>query len=379
MKLLRAFILLAAAATVTSAAGVTGSAEGFAKGVTGGGSATPVYPSTTAELVSYLGDSSARVIILTKTFDFTNTEGTTTETGCAPWGTASACQLAINKNSWCTNYQPNAPSVSVSYDNAGILGITVKSNKSLVGEGSSGVIKGKGLRIVSGASNIIIQNVAITDLNPKYVWGGDALTLNNADLVWIDHVTTARIGRQHLVLGTDASNRVTVSNSYFNGVTSYSATCDGYHYWGIYLTGSNDMVTLKGNYIYHMSGRSPKVGGNTLLHAVNNYWYDSSGHAFEIDSGGYVLAEGNVFQNIPTVVEGTVGGQLFTSPDTSTNAICSTYLGHTCQVNGFGSSGTFKQSDTAFLVNFQGKNIASAEAYTVAQSSVPANAGQGKL
>ncbi|KAL4972852.1 pectin lyase B [Aspergillus desertorum] len=379
MRFCASILSLLAAAAGTSAAGVIGSAEGFAKGVTGGGGATPVYPSTTAELASYLGDSSARVIVLTKTFDFTGTEGTTTETGCAPWGTASACQLAINKNGWCTNYQPDAPSVSVTYDNAGVLGITVKSNKSLVGQGSSGVIKGKGLRIVSGASNIIIQNIAITDLNPKYVWGGDAITLDNADMVWIDHVTTARIGRQHLVLGTSASNRVTVSNSYFNGVTSYSATCDGYHYWGIYLTGSNDLVTLKGNYIYHMSGRSPKVGGNTLLHAVNNYWYDSSGHAFEIDSGGYVLAEGNVFQNIPTVVEGTVGGQLFTSPDTSTNAICSTYLGHTCQVNGFGSSGTFKQADTAFLVNFQGKNIASASAYTVAQSSVPSNAGQGKL
>ncbi|KAL5341362.1 pectin lyase fold/virulence factor, partial [Aspergillus crustosus] len=112
---------------------------------------------------------------------------------------------------------------------------------------------------------------------------------------------------------------------------------------------------------------------------VNNYWYDSSGHAFEIDSGGKVLAEGNVFQNIPTVVTSPVSGQLFTSPDSSTNAVCSTYLGHTCQVNGFGSSGTFKQADTAFLVNFQGKNIAAASAYTVAQSSVPANAGQGKL
>ncbi|KAL3464599.1 pectin lyase fold/virulence factor [Aspergillus heterothallicus] len=376
MRLL-AYLLLGA--TAASAAGVTGAAEGFAKGVTGGGSATPVYPDTIDELVSYLGDSSARVIILTKTFDFTGSEGTTTGTGCAPWGTSSACQLAINKDDWCTNYQPDAPTASVTYDNAGVLGITVKSNKSLVGQGSSGVIKGKGLRIVSGASNVIIQNIAITDLNPKYVWGGDAITLNNCDLVWIDHVTTARIGRQHLVLGTSASNRVTISNNYFNGVTSYSATCDGYHYWGIYLDGSNDLVTMKGNYIYHMSGRSPKVAANTLLHAVNNYWYDSSGHAFEIDSGGKVLAEGNVFQNIPTVVTSPVSGLLFTSPDSSTNAICSTYLGHTCQVNGFGSSGTFKQSDTSFLSYFSGKNIASADAYTVAQSSVPSNAGQGKL
>ena len=43
--------------------------------------------------------------------------------------------------------------------NAGTLGITVGSNKSLIGEGSAGAIKGKGLRIVSGAENIIIQYV----------------------------------------------------------------------------------------------------------------------------------------------------------------------------------------------------------------------------
>lgn len=29
-----------------------------------------------------------------------STEGTKTATGCAPWGTGSACQLAINQNDW---------------------------------------------------------------------------------------------------------------------------------------------------------------------------------------------------------------------------------------------------------------------------------------
>ncbi|KAJ6112922.1 hypothetical protein N7512_008246 [Penicillium capsulatum] len=376
---MKLFALVAALASHAAAGSVSGAAEGFATGVTGGGSAAAVYPSTTAELVSYLGDSQARVIVLSKTFDFRNTAGTTTGTGCAPWGTASACQVAINQNNWCTNYQSGAPSVSVSYDNAGTLGITVASDKTIIGEGSSGVIKGKGLRIVGGAKNIIIQNIAITDINPKYVWGGDAITIDNSDLVWIDHVTTSRIGRQHVVLGENASKRVTISNSYFNGETDYSATCDGYHYWGLYFTGSSDLITFKGNYVYHMSGRSPKVQGNTLLHAVNNYWYDSTGHSFEIGSGGMVLAEGNVFQNIATPVESPVSGQLFTSPDSNTNAKCSSYLGQTCQINGFGSSGTFKQSDTGFLSNFSGKNIASASAYTTVVSSVNSNAGQGKL
>ncbi|KAJ4385472.1 hypothetical protein N0V93_009900 [Gnomoniopsis smithogilvyi] len=368
-------LFLAAVARMAAATdGVTGAAEGFAKGVTGGGSATPVYPTTTDELVSYLGDSEARVIILEGTYDFTGTEGTTTSTGCAPWGTASACQVAINQNDWCTNYEPDAPSVSVTYDNAGVEGITVTSNKSIVGK-SGATIKGKGIRIVE-ASNVIVQNIAFTDINPKYVWGGDAVTLDDTDMVWIDHVTTSQIGRQHLVLGTESSGRVTVSNCYFDGASTYSATCDGYHYWGQYFDGSNDMVTFKNNYIYHMSGRSPKVGGNTLLHAVNNYWYDysSSGHAFEVGSGANVLVEGSVFQNVPVEVESSsFEGQMFSTPSGSA---CTTGLGRSCQVNIFGSSGTMSYSTSSFLTNFEGKNIAAASAAASSmETSIPANAG----
>jgi pectin lyase len=157
-------ILATAFAVWTSnvaAIAVTGAAEGFAKGVTGGGSASPVYPKTNAELVSYLGDSSARVIVLQKTFDFTGTEGTTSGTGCAPWGTGASCQLAINKDNWCKNYQSSSPSVGVSYDNAGSLGITVASKKTILGQGSAGVIKGKGLRIVSGKL-LSVETFAIT-------------------------------------------------------------------------------------------------------------------------------------------------------------------------------------------------------------------------
>ncbi|KAF7717123.1 Pectin lyase [Penicillium ucsense] len=372
--------LLAAIAAQAAAISVSGAAEGFAKGVTGGGSASPVYPQSTSELVSYLGDSQARVIVLTKTFDFRGTEGTAQSSGCSPWGTNSKCQIAINQNNWCKNYEPSAPTVSsITYDKAGVLGITVASHKTLIGQGSAGVIKGKGLRIVSGANNIIIQNVAITDINPQYVWGGDAITIDNSDMVWIDHVTTARIGRQHIVLGTSASKRVTISNSFIDGRTDWSATCNGYHYWGIYLDGNNDYVTMKGNYIYHTSGRSPKVQGNTLLHAVNNYWYDNGGHAFEIGSGGYVLAEGNVFQNVPNINDVTMTGKLFTSPSTSANQACSSALGRACQLNGYGSSGQFNSADTSFFSKFNGQNIASASPYTSVVASVNAKAGQGKL
>ncbi|KAH8698433.1 pectin lyase fold/virulence factor [Talaromyces proteolyticus] len=296
---------------------LSGSAEGFAKGVTGGGSATAVYlqlPMSWFHMIS----------LILKAPQLPPD---------APLGNCFGLPDAINQNDWRTSYQPDAPSVSVTYYNAGALDITVAPDKTLIGSGSSGIIKVKGLRIVGGATNIIIhevadifsfKNIAITDINPGYVWG-DAISIDDADLLWIDHVTTARIGRQHLVHGTSADNRVTVSKPYFAGVTSYSAT-----------------------------GRAPKVQGNTLLHAVNNYRYDSSGHAFEIGSGDYVLAE----------------GRLFTSPSTSENTVCETYLGRDCVINGFGSSGTFSESDTGSLSDFESKNLAIASAYTVVQTSV---------
>ena len=36
------------------------------------------------------------------------------------------------------------------------------------------------------------RNIAITDINPKYVWGGDAITIDDSDMVWIDHVTVCK-------------------------------------------------------------------------------------------------------------------------------------------------------------------------------------------
>lgn len=147
----------------------------------------------------------------------------------------------------------------------------------------------------------------------------------------------------------------------------------------VYFDGSSDLVTFKNNYIYHMSGRSPKVAGNTLLHAVNNYWYDytSTGHAFEVGSGAYVLAEGNVFQNVPVEVEtSSFAGSMFSVPSTSYSSDCSASLGRSCQVNIFGSSGTISYTTTSFLTDFEGKNIASASAATSSMmTSIPANAG----
>jgi hypothetical protein len=68
-KMKYAYVLtaIAAIASKVAAVGVSGTPEGFASSATGGGNATPVYPTSTDELVSYLGDDEARVIVLSKT------------------------------------------------------------------------------------------------------------------------------------------------------------------------------------------------------------------------------------------------------------------------------------------------------------------------
>lgn len=181
-----------------------------------------------------------------------------------------------------------------------------------------------------------------------------------------------------MVFGSNASNRVTISNCDVDGRTPYSTDCKGNHYWGLYFTGSNDMITFKGNYVHHTAGRSPKIEGNTLLHAVNNYWYANPDHAFESGSGAKVLAEGNVFQNVKAAVQSGSTGQYFASPDSNANKQCAAALGRDCQLNAYGSSGSLSGADASFLSNFKGKNIASAGSPNDAKNVVN-TAGFGKI
>lgn len=167
---------------------VTGSAPGFAYGTTGGGNATPVYPANTSHLIDLLGSDEPQVIIIDRTYDFIGTEGTTKGTICKSWGSfEDGCQAIIDTGSGCGD----SDSESYEWDTAGVTGIYVRSNKTIIGVGSEGVLLGKGLRMVD-VSNVIVQNIMITDLNPKLVWGGDAFTLSGTSRIWIDHVTVTR-------------------------------------------------------------------------------------------------------------------------------------------------------------------------------------------
>lgn len=99
--------------------------------------------------------------MLDKTYDFLEAEGTATETGCVPSSNTcgSSGQNALDGPNWCS---ASYPSVEITYYVAPTVPIDIKGNKSIVGVGDKGVIRGKGIRLVNDISNVIIQNVHFT-------------------------------------------------------------------------------------------------------------------------------------------------------------------------------------------------------------------------
>ncbi|EGZ22098.1 hypothetical protein PHYSODRAFT_434567, partial [Phytophthora sojae] len=329
---------------------VSGTAPGFAAGTTGGGNAKPVVPSSIQELAAALGGNEPRVIVLKKEFRFVGTEGSKKEKGCRPKNNIDC----IAKKSGFLGQDTIQPSFSqcdgswidITYDKAATNPLIVGSNKTLVGEGSKGVLNGKGLMITG--SNVIIQNIHITNLNPHLVWGGDAITIRgNGNVapkgIWIDHVKISNIGRQMIVVNFSGATGLTISNSDFDGNTKYSTSCDGRHYWGFLILGKRTELSLIGNYIHHTSGRSPKIGGHdgetSVVHAANNYFSENSGHAFDVATGGYVLAEGNYFDSVKQPTIDDPKGN-FLVPYAAGD--CRAVIGRDCKLNVVAKSGALK-------------------------------------
>ncbi|KAH7418856.1 pectin lyase [Cadophora sp. MPI-SDFR-AT-0126] len=374
-----AAVILASLVSKTNAA-----AYGFATGVTGGGSATAAAPSDIAQLKTWLADSTARVILINKTFNFKGSEGTATSSGCYQ----SSCPVSSGGQDYIGTIScsgSNMLSTTITYDVAGATPLVVASSKTILGVGSAGIIQGKGLRLPATTTNVIIQNIHITDINPSHVWGGDALQLEGNKGVWIDHNKFSLIGRQFIV-SHYAASQFTVSNNEFYGVTTTSAVCNGDHYWTNMFIGPGDLITIDRNYYHDVSGRAPKLGESgvrTTVHATNNLFYNMAGHAFDIYSGTYALIEGNAFITVTTPMASQTGA-IYNVPDSTSASTCSSYLGRNCQLNAFGSNvGTWPSlTNTAVLDVFKvydTKYIVTPISGGSVTASVVANAGIGKI
>ena len=372
--------LLAAAAT-SSAQSVVGTAYGYGAGATGGGKAAAVTPTSNEELEKYLADDTERVIVLNKVFDFTGK--TATGAGCDK----TTCSAKSGGGQYylgdlsCGGSDMTAVS-SITYDAAGETALKIGSNKSILGVGGKGVIKGKGVSIAKDASNVIIQGVEFTNINPGIVWGGDAVDMQGGNTkIWVDHCKFSLVGRMFVVSHYDGSE-ATLSNNEFDGVTDTSATCNGNHYWTMMMIGKTEKFTLDKNYFHDVSGRAPKLGQDgvsSTFHAINNYFENMKGHAFDAYDGVSALVEGNAFVAVDQPnTEHAAGVKTFVSK--GGNA-CSSVFGRACLENSVdSSSGKLSPGSSSGFIAQLGKiDVPEVLEASKVAAYVKANAGPANL
>ncbi|MBP2184392.1 pectate lyase family protein [Amycolatopsis magusensis] len=180
--------------------------------------------------------------------------------------------------------------------------VEISANKTIRGVGAGSGVSGTTLNIEDmRPANVIIQN-----MNIRGVPGNDAIQIENATHIWIDHNTMSSTIENDpdfydgMLDITHAADYITVS---WNVVRDH---------WKTSLVGHSDgnggedrghlRVTYHHNWFDRTFERSPRVRFGETVHVFNNYYSnvdnntDSYAIASLMDAG--LLVEGNVFENV---------------------------------------------------------------------------------
>lgn len=277
----------------TSSAPTVNGLVGFGVGTTGGKGGATVTVNSCSALKSALTSTAATIIQIP--------DNTTVD--CRSTHTVAACQLSCPANQDASKKFYRIPVGTQTCQDLGAASNTrtninvydvrldVKSNKTVQGLGKNSKIVGATLNLGS-ASNVIVQNVTLENINPHVVEGGDGITLDNSRNIWIDHVTTRMISDGHVDIKN--SQNVTLSWNRFDGYNTY--VCGNQHHYTMAIQDSR--VTLHHNFWDRASGRNPKIdGAATRAHLFNNYWLDITYFSIGSGASAQVLVENNYFAN----------------------------------------------------------------------------------
>lgn len=130
-----------------------------------------------------------------------------------------------------------------------------------------------------------------------------------------------------------------------------------------------------------MSGRAPKLGqdGTTgTFHAVNNYFENMKGHAFDAYTGAQALVEGNVFSSVAQPA--TAKAATISTFIVDAGSACSSALGRACLANSVDSASgeLVGGSTTSFISALKDADVSPLDVSQVA-AHVKANAGPAHL
>ncbi|KAK2606665.1 hypothetical protein N8I77_005399 [Diaporthe amygdali] len=229
--------------------GTAGGPIGFGAGTTGGGSATAVTVTSCADLEAAIAGTEAKVVQID--------------------GQLSDCGS-----------------------------LKVGSNTSILGVGADSGASGTGFRIVD-STNVIIQNLK---LGPPPA-GADAIDVESSTQIWVDHCDLSSVG---LTGGKDDFDGLfDAKRGSDNLEVSYTKFHD--HFKGS-LIGHSDSnaeqdtgklrITYHHNSFINVGSRLPSLRFGTG-HIFNSVFQDCPTSGINSRMGAQVLAENNVFDNVP--------------------------------------------------------------------------------
>ncbi|KDQ24486.1 polysaccharide lyase family 1 protein [Pleurotus ostreatus PC15] len=171
---------------------------------------------------------------------------------------------------------------------------SIGNNTSIIGVGTTGIINGGGLRTV-GTSNVIIRNLVINKVK-----GNDAITVQKAHNIWIDHnefFSDTDHGFDFYdgqVDLTHACDFITVSWNFFHD--HFKCSLIGHDPGNSKEDTGKFHITYHHNHWNNIHTRTPAMRF-AHVHSFNNLFENVVSQGIHSRSFAQVLIEGNVFVN----------------------------------------------------------------------------------
>ena len=297
-------------------------AEGFGASTTGGAAGNIVFASDSASIRKYLQSNDAVTILVPEgTYDFRQFRNAVTEaksksrTWCkktcdeknAVTGKTNTFYRITFKANSCADLNESGVQIVQESENLKQWDnwITTKANKTLVGMGRGANLRGAAIAIRSneGSYNHIYRNLAIYDVNPHLIEGGDGLeTVGTASKhvkgFWADHISYKWISDG---MDMEFLDDATISYLDFDGANEYNC-------WGTdpYMALVEDAhLTYANNYWHNTYGRVPKVTGEnngSQVHLYNQYvdynrFFVAGANGHSANAKAYVRYENSYIDN----------------------------------------------------------------------------------
>ncbi|MDI6101970.1 pectinesterase family protein [Actinoplanes sp. NEAU-A12] len=187
--------------------------------------------------------------------------------------------------------------------------LKVTSNKTIVGAGTSGEIVGGGFFLGAGVRNVIIRNLTIRDTEMTEddpgdkTYDYDAIQMDTADHIWIDHNKITRMN-DGMIDSRKDTTYLTVS---------WNILDDGNKAFGIGWTDNvTARMTIHHNWIKNTSQRNPSTDNVAYAHLYNNYLQNITSYGNLSRGGTKMVLENSYFDKVanPYNVDDLTKGQL---------------------------------------------------------------------